>query len=118
MLEGDYAERLRGAADGLVDDLEKVHRRYSRVAAALRQWEPQLREAQGSADRIRLRAGRLDDEQRALRREAASLGGPSPATAPPSAPCWRRPPPSWLLPRPTQPPSRGSTVGSRRSSRS
>lgn len=76
-LEGEYADRLRRAADELVGDLELVHRRYSRVAAALRQWEPQLREAQSSADRIRLAAQRLDDERRALRRQAAALGASS-----------------------------------------
>ena len=73
-LRGQYADRLRAAATELVGDLEAVERRYDRVAAALRRWEPQLREAQQSADRIRGRARGLDEERRLLHRQAAGLG--------------------------------------------
>jgi hypothetical protein len=74
-LRGQYAERLREAAEELAGDLQQVERRYSRVAAALRRWEPQLRDGQHAADRIRGRAQDLDDERRLLRRQASDIGG-------------------------------------------
>jgi hypothetical protein len=73
-LQGRYADKLREAADDLVGDLQKVERRYSRAAAALRRWEPQLREGQQRADRILVRARSLDDERRALHRQAGTVG--------------------------------------------
>jgi hypothetical protein len=76
-LRGQYADRLREAAGELVGHLETVERRYERVAAALRRWEPQLRDSQRRADRIRGEARALDDERRSLHRQAAGLGGGS-----------------------------------------
>jgi hypothetical protein len=73
-LHGRYADKLREAADDLVGDLQQVERRYARVAAALRRWEPHLREGQQRADRIRVRARSLDDERRALHRQAGTVG--------------------------------------------
>jgi hypothetical protein len=73
-LRGEYADRLRSAAEGMVGDLQRVEQRYERVAAALRHWEPQLRDGQDQADRIRLQAQELDDERRALHREADTGG--------------------------------------------
>jgi hypothetical protein len=73
-LRGEYADRLRESAEELVGDLQQIERRYARVATALHRWEPQLREGQESADRIRLRARALDDERRALHRQAGTVG--------------------------------------------
>lgn len=73
-LRGEYADRLRESAEELIGDLQKVERRYARLATALRRWEPQLREGQESADRIRLRARALDDERRTLHSSAGTVG--------------------------------------------
>lgn len=75
-LQGKYADRLREVASGLVVDLEQVERRYTRVSSALRGWEPELLEAQQEAERLRVRAQRLDDERRQLQSSAAA-GQPS-----------------------------------------
>jgi hypothetical protein len=73
-LRGEYAERLRECAAELVGDLQEIERRYARVAAALQRWEPLLREGQESADRILLRARALDEDRRALHRQAGTVG--------------------------------------------
>ncbi len=70
---GQYADRLRQAATDLIGELRKVEDRYERVAAALRRWEPRLRGAQQSADRLRNSAQQLDDERVRLRRQASGL---------------------------------------------
>ncbi|MGH3278967.1 MAG: hypothetical protein ACRDNW_07505 [Trebonia sp.] len=45
-LIGKYAEKIRESAGGLVDTLQKVHERYTKVASALGGWEPDLVTAQ------------------------------------------------------------------------
>lgn len=74
-LRGQYADKLREAAEQLAGDLQQVERRYERVGAALRSWEPHLRSAQESADQLRRRAQALDAERRTLSRQHATLVG-------------------------------------------
>ena len=71
-LVGAYADRLREVAGDLVGDLEQVERRYTAVSAALRGWEPELRDAQQDAERLRVRAQELDEERRRLQGSSAA----------------------------------------------
>ena len=81
-LKGQYADRLREAAGDLVDDLQRVQNRYSRVASALSPWSGQLSSAQSDADRIRIRAQLLDAERERLE---AVAGAYRPTTLPADA---------------------------------
>ncbi len=79
-LIGKYAEKIRESAGDLVDTLQKVHERYTKVASALGGWEPDLVTAQAMS----LKA--LNEAEGPYRRLQV-LNGPTvsaPQTSPPT----------------------------------